>query len=263
MEPTYGFPLSLGASGEMALAVKEPRRLLLKLVGTEALLSQDKLISYFKAFLQTRIKTHLAQVITEQKLSIFELDAHLEELSDSLKNKLLPDFAAYGLSLTQMLVTAIVKPEGDPVYEKFKDLHFKQYADVREAQIKRQVSIIEQETAAQRTVISAKARAEKRQIEGYTYQQERSFDVAEKMAQNEATGEYANMGIGLGVMAGVGGTMGSVMTDALSQATGTSATQPIPADTNSQQSVAKFCSECGYRFSGTEKFCPECGARRS
>ena len=135
-----------------------------------------------------------------------------------------------------MLVTAIVKPEGDPVYEKFKDLHFKQYADVREAQIKQQVSIIEQETAAQRTV---------------------------KMAQNEATGEYANMGIGLGVMAGVGGTMGSVMTDALSQATGTSATQPIPADTNSQQSAAKFCSECGYRFSGTEKFCPECGARRS
>ncbi len=263
MEPTYGFPLSLGASGEMALAVKEPRRLLLKLVGTEALLSQDKLISYFKAFLQTRIKTHLAQVITEQKLSIFELDAHLEELSDSLKTKLLPDFAAYGLSLTQMLVTAIVKPEGDPVYEKFKDLHFKQYADVREAQIKQQVSIIEQETAAQRTVISAKARAEKRQIEGYTYQQERSFDVAEKMAQNEATGEYANMGIGLGVMAGVGGTMGAVMTDALSQATGTSATQPIPTDTNSQQSAARFCSECGYRFSGTEKFCPECGARRS
>ena len=108
MEPTYGFPLSLGASGEMALAVKEPRRLLLKLVGTEALLSQDKLINFFKAFQQTRLKTHLAQVITEQKLSIFELDAHLEELSDSLKTKLLPDFAAYGLSLTQMLVTAIV-----------------------------------------------------------------------------------------------------------------------------------------------------------
>ena len=94
-------------------------------------------------------------------------------------------------------------------------------------------------------------------------QQERSFDVAEKMAQNEATGEYANMGIGLGVMAGVGGTMGSVMTDALSQATGTPATQSIPADANSQQSTAKFCSECGYHFSGTEKFCPECGARRS
>lgn len=82
------------------------------------------------------------------------------------------------------------------------------------------------------------------------------------MAQNEATGEYANMGIGLGVMAGVGGTMGSVMTDALSQATGTSATQPIPADTNSQQSAAKFCSNVDIA-SLEPKFCPECGARRS
>ena len=188
---------------------------------------------------------------------------HTEELSGSLKNKLLPDFAAYGLSLTQMLVTAIVKPEGDPIYEKFKDLHFKQYADVREAQIKAasQRYRTRNRGAANRNL--RKARAEKRQIEGYTYQQERSFDVAEKMAQNEAVGEYANMGIGLGVMAGVGGTMGSVMTDALTSDQHVLATQPIPTDTNSPQSAAKFCSECGYRFSGTEKFCPECGARRS
>lgn len=270
MEPTYKFPLSLGASGEMALAVKEPRRLLLKLVGTEALLTQDRLIGYFKAFLQARIKTHLAQAVSEQKLSIFELDAHLEELSDSLKNRLLPDFAEYGLSLTQMLVTAIVKPDGDPVYEKFKDLYFRQYADIREAQIKQQVGVIEQETAAQRTVISARAHAEKRQIEGYTYQQERSFDVAEKMAQNEATGEYANMGIGLGVIAGVGGTMGSVMTDALSHATNPNGGSPAAsqeqqsaASVKSTLGISKFCSECGYHFANAEKFCPECGTRRS
>lgn len=270
MEPTYEFPLSLGASGEMALAVKEPRRLLLKLVGTEALLTQDKLIGYFKAFLQARIKTYLAQAVSEQKLSIFELDAHLEELSDSIKNRLLPDFAEYGLSLTQMLVTAIVKPDGDPVYERFKDLYFRQYADIREAQIKQQVGVIEQETAAQRAVISARARAEKRQIEGYTYQQERSFDVAEKMAQNEATGEYANMGIGLGVMAGVGGTMGSVMADALSHATDPTGDSPVAsqeqqpaASVKSTLGISKFCFECGYHFAKAEKFCPECGTRRS
>ena len=264
MEPTYGFPLSIGASGEMALAVREPRKLLLKLVGTEALLSQDKLIGYFKAFLQTRIKTHLAKVIAEQRLSIFEMDARLEELSDSLKAKLAPDFAQYGLELTQMLVTAVVRPEGDPVYERFRNLYFRQFADVREAQINQQVGVIEQQTAAQKTVISARAQAEKRQLEGYTYQQERSFDVAEQMAKNEAVGEYANMGIGLGVMAGVGGTMSGVMGEALSQAAGggqDAAHSPTP--TGNTPGGAKFCPECGYRFAGTEKFCPECGTRRA
>lgn len=56
MDPEFGFPLSLGASGEMTLAVEDSRRLLVKIVGTDAVLSQDRLVRYFKAFLQTRIK---------------------------------------------------------------------------------------------------------------------------------------------------------------------------------------------------------------
>ena len=63
IEPNYGFPLSIGASGEMALAVKEPRDLLIRLVGTEAVLSQQKLIHYFKSFLQTRVKSAIAKAI--------------------------------------------------------------------------------------------------------------------------------------------------------------------------------------------------------
>lgn len=90
MEPTYGFPLSLGASGEMALAVKEPRRLLLKLVGTEALLSQDKLISYFKAFLQTRVKTHLAQVITNKNSPFSNLMHTLKSYPARLRTSCFP-----------------------------------------------------------------------------------------------------------------------------------------------------------------------------
>lgn len=35
IEPTYGFPISIGASGEMSLRAADSRKLLLKLVGTE------------------------------------------------------------------------------------------------------------------------------------------------------------------------------------------------------------------------------------
>ncbi|MFQ8839331.1 MAG: hypothetical protein ACLR8L_16170 [Oscillospiraceae bacterium] len=41
LEPTYHFPLSLGASGEMSLRVQDARRLLLRLVGTESTLDRQ------------------------------------------------------------------------------------------------------------------------------------------------------------------------------------------------------------------------------
>lgn len=50
MEPTYNFPISIGASGEMSLRAEDSRKLLLKLVGTENLLSQENLTRYFRAF---------------------------------------------------------------------------------------------------------------------------------------------------------------------------------------------------------------------
>lgn len=276
MDPEFGFPLTLGASGEMALAVKDSRKLLIKLVGTEALLSQDRLIGYFKSFLQTRVKSAIANSIAEGKFSIFELDARLEELSALIKAKLAPDFAEYGVGLTQFLVTNTVKPEGDHIYEKFKELHFRQYADIREAQIEQQTAVIEAETQAKRTVIDAKAQAEKRQVEGYTYQQERGFDVAEKVAANEAVGEFSNMGIGIGMMTGVGGPVGGMVGSAMTEAMGSanlqaavaqtaeSAHQSQAASTNARPSSAKFCFECGYRFGDIPmKFCPECGTKRN
>lgn len=67
MEPTYNFPISIGASGEMSLRAEDSRKLLVKLVGTENFLGQDNLVRYFRAFLMTRVKSYIAQVIREQK----------------------------------------------------------------------------------------------------------------------------------------------------------------------------------------------------
>ena len=57
----------------------------------------------------------------------------------------------------------------------------------------------------------SKALATKRAQEGYTYQNERGFDVAERVAQNEAVGGFTNAGIGLGMMGGMAGGIGTVV----------------------------------------------------
>ena len=278
IEPTYGFPISIGASGEMSLRAEDSRKLLLKLVGTENYLGQQKLISFFRAFLMTRVKTYIAQAMKSNAINIFELDENLTVFSDSIHKQLIPDFADYGVSLERFFVTNVVKPDGDRQYEKFKELHFRQYADIAEAKLRQQTDLIYAQTEAQKVVIDSHAQATKRAQEGYTYQQERGFDVATEVARNEAVGQFTNLGVGLGTMAGVGGavagTVGGAMNDAFNQ-TNVPNNQcakcgaPLPQN-------AKFCLECGEKVAhvmqdntvicpscgktvAKGKFCPECG----
>ncbi len=239
MEPTYNFPISIGASGEMSLRADDSRKLLIKLVGTENILTQENLTRYFRAFLMTKVKSYIAQVIREQKISIFEIDEHINDMSAALLKMLKPDFEDYGISLERFFVTTIVKPDGESTYEKFKSLHFRQYADIAEAKIRQQTAVIDAETQAQRTVIESQAMATKRQQEGYTYQQERGFDVAQDVAQNEAVGQFTNMGVGFGTMAGVGGAVGSVVGGAVNNAFDSVNQQPTQPQ-NTQDDMAQF-----------------------
>lgn len=239
VDPTYGFPISIGASGEMSLRAEDSRKLLVKLVGTENYLGQQQLIGFFRAFLMTRVKTYIAQVIKANAINIFEIDENLTAFSENIHKLLIPDFADYGIALERFFVTNIVKPDGDRQYEKFKELHFRQYADIAEATLRQKTDLIYAQTEAQKVVIDSQAQATKRAQEGYTYAQERGFDVAAKVAQNEAVGQFTNMGVGLGTMAGVGGAVGGVVGNAVGGAL-QAATEPTqPAQTTDDMAAFK------------------------
>lgn len=242
VDPTYGFPISIGASGEMSLRAEDSRKLLVKLVGTENYLGQQQLIGFFRAFLMTRVKTYIAQVIKANAINIFEIDENLTAFSENIHKLLISDFADYGIALERFFVTNIVKPDGDRQYEKFKELHFRQYADIAEATLRQKTDLIYAQTEAQKVVIDSQAQATKRAQEGYTYAQERGFDVAAKVAQNEAVGQFTNMGVGLGTMAGVGGAVGGVVGNAVGGAlqAATEPTQPAqPAQTTDDMAAFK------------------------
>lgn len=282
IEPMYGFPISIGASGEMALSVEDSRKLLVKLVGTERVLDRNQLTTFFRAFLMTRVKTYIAQEMKASSINIFEIDESLEVFSKEIQTRLLGDFKEYGVTLNRFFVTTIVKPDGDPQYEKFKELHFRQYADIAEAKLKQQTDVIYAQTEAQKTVIESQALAQKRATEGYTYQQERGFDVAEHVAQNEGVGEFINMGIGLGVMSGIGGPVSSMVGGAVNDAFTGVATQPqvggnafcencgaklTPGasfcdECGTPQSSPNTCNNCGFKFIRPGRFCPKCGSKR-
>lgn len=274
LEPQYKFPLSIGANGELSITINNGRKLLMKLVGTEDYLSRDQLISYFKSFLLIHLKPYISKYIKENKINIFEIDENLEVISNDVKKMLDVDFDEYGIDLKKFFITSIVKPEGDAQYEKFKELYFRQYADVAEAELNQKVGIINQETESKKMVIEAEGIAEKRKKEGYTYQEERGYDVAEKIAENEGAGNFSSAGIGLGIMTGIGNTVNKTFGTAMNNVTENNKFcdncgaeleigQKFCDNCGTNLENNNSCSNCGYIFTKNSKYCPKCGKERN
>ena len=123
LEPTYKFPLSIGASGEMSLRIEDSRKFLIKVAGMDPEIDRQEMMQFFRALLMTKIKSYIAQTMSEQRLTIFNIDENLTLLSENLRILLKDDFSEYGVTLERFYVTTVVKPDGEENYEKFKSLH--------------------------------------------------------------------------------------------------------------------------------------------
>ena len=296
IEPTLKFPLEIGASGEMNLMVSDSRKLLIKLVGTMAGIAWEEKGDFFTKSLQncfrpliaTVIKTHLSSSIKQENINILEIDENLERLSSALRVKIIPGLEEYGLTVPQFYITNVVLPENDPNFKKLRSLYSltlestygKAKAETeaeitiaqRKTEMERQTTeteitkrqtereIIKTQAAAQQKVIMSQAEATKRAQEGYTYQQERGFDVAETVAQNEAVGQFTNLGVGLGTMAGVGGTVAGVVGTTMKDAVSPSSAEISCAGCSTKLPAnAKFCHVCGKKTASAETvICPNC-----
>ena len=251
IEPTYNFPLEIGMSGEMSVSVDNARKLVIKLVGTDKQFTRETMTHYLRSILNSKVKPYVAQYMKNNAVSIFEIDQHIETFSNELKAKLAEDYEDYGLNLDRFMVTTIAKPDGEKQYEDFKSLFYRQYSEIAKAKLEQEVAVINAQTEAQKTVIESQAMATKRAQEGYTYQQERGFDVAQDIANNEAKGQFTNMGVGLGTMAGIGATMAGVVGNAVNGAVNSTQANP--------QQDCIYCTNCGAKLPMGSKFCSQCG----
>ena len=246
LEPTYKFPIQIGACGEMIFKVVDSRKLLLKLVGVRDNFDGENIDEFFSSFILVKVKSYFAKIINKNEISIFEIDSHLNEFSEELKNLLASDFEEFGIELENFFVTTVMKPEDDRQYLEFKELYFKQSVAVAEAQLRQKVALIDEETKAKSTIIDSEAKAHKRETEGYSYQDERQYNVLDKMASNNAVGQFTNMGVGLGVMSSVS----SKVSDTVNK-------NVVGAFTKNDNSTV--CSNCGYENASGIKFCIKCG----
>jgi len=260
-DPKYPVIVGVRANGQTAIKITDSTKFVVKVVGMLSEYSTETLKKTIKGLMMSSIKECISQTIDEKKVSILEVTSKLTEISSEIEKKLNARVADLGITLDHFSVNAILASQGD-------------LDELRKA--KNEMAATDAE--AYKMKVLSEARAKAREIEGYTYHEERRFDVLESAAKNEgAAGGIMNLGVGLGMGTGVGREVGKMAND-INSAT-SSAPSPTPASActvcgslmpagakfcpncGTAKPVARFCPECGSKATEGAKFCPNCGTK--
>lgn len=130
IDPLTSVPLEIGASGELNLQVSDARKLLLKLVGTMSGIAWGDQAGFsksvqnaFRPLIVNAVRSNLPAIIKNQQIDLLEIDERVDDISADLRQKILPGFEEYGLTIPQFYVTHIVLPEDDPNFKRIRELH--------------------------------------------------------------------------------------------------------------------------------------------
>lgn len=122
---------------------------------------------FFRPMIMTAVKSNLAAAIKTQRIDILEIDERLEELSESLREKISPKFEEYGLFVPQLYVTNVSLPEDDVNFGKIRELRSASFLGRREAEVEADILAAQRqkEIERQKTELEmARFEAEKKRI---------------------------------------------------------------------------------------------------
>lgn len=213
-DPKYKVFIPLLSYGQFGIQICDSKVFLTKLVGSLPVFDKSSILDYFRGLFLTKIKDAISTYLVQKSVSVLEINAYLDELSDYLKKKLVNELKEYGIILVNFYVNDINVPEQDPAVKRLKD---------------------------------ALAKRAEMDIVGYNYAQERSFNTLEGAATNPSSGQSGLMGagVGLGMGVGLGGVFGNQM-GGIAQNLNTKSQISCHNCKSQMDGDARFCSSCGY-----------------
>lgn len=242
-DPKYKVFIPVRSFGQFGVQINDAKSFLTKIVGTLNIFDQLELVNYFRGLLVSKIKDNISTYLIKKQISILEINAFINEISDSLKEEIQTEMNIYGINVVNFYITSIDTPEEDTSVKKLKD---------------------------------ALARKAEMDIVGFNYTQERSFNTLENAAKNEGSigSSIMGAGIGLGMGANIGGIVSEQMKDVTKNIDiNSSKNYELRRCSNCNKELEenqKFCSECGKPVDDIcskcgailrqgQKYCPECG----
>jgi len=100
-------PLRLRAFGTYETRVQDAGVFIRQIVGTDGRFTTDEITDQLRNLIVSRF----ADIVGEAKIPALDLAANYEELGNFLTARIRPDFEAYGLELTKLLVENVSLPE--------------------------------------------------------------------------------------------------------------------------------------------------------
>jgi membrane protease subunit (stomatin/prohibitin family) len=180
IDPTYNYPISVRAFGRWGIRIRDSRSFVVHVVGSQLSAESAKVIEYFIGEIHQRFSAALSKFIIEQKLSVFEINAKLDELSQYSAGMISPELGRFGVEMINFNVERVSIPDNE--LAKF------------------------QEVFGRRMEIEQISKAKV----GQAYTTMRTFDTLEKAAENPSgsAGALLAGGMGLGIGVGVGVPLG-------------------------------------------------------
>lgn len=179
-DPKYGVIVPIRSYGQYGFKVDNARVFLERLIGNMPTFSTDKIVSYFRGVILSKLTAIISQKLYADNLSIININSHVVEIAEYAKSKLTGVFAEYGVELELFNVIAINVNEEDPSFQKLKDT---------------------KDSLARINIMGKE-----------NYQMERSFNVLDSAAENEGGG-MVGAAVGLGAGVGVGSKIGEMVNE--------------------------------------------------
>ncbi|MHB8572930.1 MAG: SPFH domain-containing protein [Candidatus Dormibacteria bacterium] len=225
VDPETGLAIGLRVFGEYSLRVVEPQSLLVNLVGTQNLQTNDQITDWMREQVLKVFRTDVVAHITQQQWPILGIAAHNDDIEAATLDKVQSFVVTYGLSIVRMgNFTISIKEEDEESLKKYR----------------RDVQYTKLAGGFQQYSVGAA-------LQG----------VGEGAAEGGGATSPAILGVGLG--------LGGMVTGAAGQAASGAPQVQVrcPGCGALNAEAARFCSSCGTSMTPAALSCPECKAENA